>query len=300
MGVMSFAATEVDVAVLVGLQASGKSTFYAQRLFGRYALVSKDLFPRGAKNKQRRQMSLVEDHLTAGRSVAVDNTNPSPQEWGPLVEAAHARGATVTAYWFPPDVAGSLRRNAAREGRARVPDIGVLATLKRLREPSPADGFDAVREVSPRTYGFGGGGASRGRDQCGGRRDGDVGAGVDDQADPAGLGVGLVEEASHGGAVGRHGHHQAETVAQAMRPQDHADRHLGRRRLVEDDDDGCRQESLDEIADLGDQCGPTADAGVVVHRDDEHVLFEYVRHRHGHPSPLLSNGSHPDYPVPAA
>jgi predicted kinase len=148
MGVMSFAATEVDVAVLVGLQASGKSTFYAQRLSGRYALVSKDLFPRGAKNKQRRQTRLVEDHLTAGRSVAVDNTNPSPQEWGPLVEAAHARGSTVTAYWFPPDVAGSLRRNAAREGRARVPDIGVLATLERLREPSPADGFDAVREVS--------------------------------------------------------------------------------------------------------------------------------------------------------
>ncbi|MGW7132393.1 AAA family ATPase [Streptomyces bobili] len=147
MGVLGISGTGADVAVLVGLQASAKSTFYAQRLSGRYALVSKDLFPRGAKNKQWRQMSLVEDHLAAGRSVAVDNTNPSPQEWGPLVEAAHARGATVTAYWFPPDVAGSLRRNAAREGRARVPDIGVLATLKRLREPSPADGFDAVREV---------------------------------------------------------------------------------------------------------------------------------------------------------
>ncbi|MEU7083378.1 hypothetical protein [Streptomyces achromogenes] len=42
---------------------------------------------------------------------------------------------------------GSLRRNAAREGRARVPDVGVLATLERLRRPSVADGFDAVYEV---------------------------------------------------------------------------------------------------------------------------------------------------------
>ncbi|MFE9674336.1 AAA family ATPase [Streptomyces sp. NPDC006259] len=137
----------IDVAVLVGLQASGKSTFYARCLADRYALVSKDLFPRGARNKQQRQMTWVAEQLTAGRSVAVDNTNPSPQEWSPLVELAHARGATATAYWFPPDVAGSLRRNAAREGRDRVPDIGVLATLKRLRKPSPADGFDEVREV---------------------------------------------------------------------------------------------------------------------------------------------------------
>ncbi|MGX1267584.1 AAA family ATPase [Streptomyces phaeoluteigriseus] len=144
---MAVTATGVDVAVLVGLQASGKSTFYSRCLADRYALVSKDLFPRRARNKQERQMRLVEDHLAAGRAVAVDNTNPSPQEWGPLVELAHARRATVTAYWFPPDVAGSLRRNAAREGRERVPDIGVLATSKRLREPTPGDGFDEVREV---------------------------------------------------------------------------------------------------------------------------------------------------------
>ncbi|MFS4094346.1 AAA family ATPase, partial [Streptomyces sp. AF1A] len=140
-------AREADMAVLVGLQASGKSTFCAQVLAHRYELVGKDLFPRSARNKQRRQMRLVEAHLVAGRPVAVDNTNPSPQEWGPLVELAHSLSARVTAYWFPPDAAGSLRRNAARQGRDRVPDAGVLATLKRLRRPSPADGFDEVREV---------------------------------------------------------------------------------------------------------------------------------------------------------
>ncbi|MEU2714244.1 ATP-binding protein [Streptomyces sp. NPDC007205] len=139
--------TGVDVAVLVGLQASGKSTFYAQCLSDRYVLVSKDLFPRRARNKQLRQLRLLAEHLAAERAVAVDNTNPSPREWAPLVEVAHTYGATVTAYWFPPDAAGSLRRNAGREGRQRVPDVGVLATLKRLRTPSRADGFDQVREV---------------------------------------------------------------------------------------------------------------------------------------------------------
>lgn len=136
-----------DVAVLVGLQAAGKSTFYRQRLAADHTLVSKDLFPRAARNKQRRQMRLVEDTLAAGRPVAVDNTNPSPKEWGPLIELGHALGATVTAYWFPPDIDASLRRNAARPGPERVPDVGLHANFRRLRRPSVADGFDAVHEV---------------------------------------------------------------------------------------------------------------------------------------------------------
>ncbi|MFH8798248.1 AAA family ATPase [Streptomyces sp. NPDC017936] len=140
-------ATTLDVAVLVGLQASGKSTFYRQRLTASHVLVSKDLFPRGARRKQDRQMRLVEEALASGRSVAIDNTNPTPQEWGPLVAAGHAHGAHVTAYWFPPDLEGSLRRNAARQGRDRVPDVGVRATARRLRRPGRADGFDSVLDV---------------------------------------------------------------------------------------------------------------------------------------------------------
>ncbi|MFF8594131.1 AAA family ATPase [Streptomyces sp. NPDC015220] len=136
-----------ELAVLVGLQASGKSAFCEARLAGRFDLVGKDLFPRGARGKQARQMRLVREALAAGRSVAVDNTNPSPEEWRPLVAAGRAHGATVVAYWFPPDLAGSLRRNAVRTGRARVPEVGVHATLGRLRRPATTDGFDAVYAV---------------------------------------------------------------------------------------------------------------------------------------------------------
>ncbi|WP_307842979.1 ATP-binding protein [Streptomyces triculaminicus] len=135
-----------ELVVLVGLQASGKSTFYAHRFSGTHALVSKDLFRR-ARHRQRRQMRLVEEALTEGVPVVVDNTNPSPHEWAPLVAAGRAYDARVVAYWFPPDVKDALARNAARQGPERVPDIGVYATLKRLRRPRRADGFDAVYEV---------------------------------------------------------------------------------------------------------------------------------------------------------
>ncbi len=134
------------VAVLVGLQASGKTTFAQRELGGGYVVVSKAHFPR-ARHPQRRQMRLIEEALSAGRDVVVDNTNPSSQEWAPLVEAARAHGARVVAYWFPPDLGSSSQRNAARPDRARVPEVGLRATLARLQRPRVQDGFDEVLAV---------------------------------------------------------------------------------------------------------------------------------------------------------
>ncbi|GAB3961524.1 hypothetical protein GCM10029978_014000 [Actinoallomurus acanthiterrae] len=134
------------LAVLIGLQASGKTTFYRQELAPAYVHVSKDNWPK-ARHRQRRQMRLVEEALAEGRDVAVDNTNPSPEEWRPLAEAARRYGAKVVGYWFPPDVPGTLRRNAARTGKTQVPDVGIYATLKRLRRPRRADGFDEIYAV---------------------------------------------------------------------------------------------------------------------------------------------------------
>ncbi len=125
------------------MQASGKTTFCQQVLGSRFVVVSKAHF-RNARHPQQRQMRLIDEALSGGRDVVVDNTNPSPKEWVPLVEAARAHGARVVAYWFPPDLAGSSQRNAARPDRVRVPVVGLRATLVNLRRPQVRDGFDEV------------------------------------------------------------------------------------------------------------------------------------------------------------
>lgn len=155
-----------EVAILVGLQASGKTTFYRQVLAATHDHVSKDTFP-NARRPQARQMRMIEEALAEGRDVAVDNTNPSSAEWQPIVAAARAHGARVVGYWFPPDVPLSLARNAARTGKTRVPDVGFYATLTRLRRPGPADGFDALFAV--RADGRGGFDVRpmEGEDECG-------------------------------------------------------------------------------------------------------------------------------------
>jgi len=128
---------------MIGLQASGKSTFCRQVLAPDHVIVSKDAFP-NARNRQRRQMRLVNEALANGRSVAVDNTNPSPHEWQPLIEAAHRHGAAAVGYWFPPNLTENKERNAIREGRARS---GVVCHAETAAPPDPG------RRVRPPLHG---------------------------------------------------------------------------------------------------------------------------------------------------
>jgi predicted kinase len=110
-----------EVVVLVGLQGAGKSTFYRARLAGRHALGSRDLFPSN-RNPTRRQWQLVAEALAAGRSVVVDNINPTPPDRAELIALAHSLGAAV-GYYFESNLADCLERNHQRRGRAYVPDV---------------------------------------------------------------------------------------------------------------------------------------------------------------------------------
>lgn len=138
----------MEVIVLMGLQASGKTSFYRARFAATHAHVSKDLL-RNSRRPARRQGELIEAALRAGRSVVVDNTHPAPADRAEVIAQARAHGARVVGYWFPPDLAASRRRNAGRQGRARVPDVALHVTARRLQPPAPGEGFDALFAVRP-------------------------------------------------------------------------------------------------------------------------------------------------------
>lgn len=136
----------VELVVFSGLQASGKTTFYRERFATTHVHISKDAWP-NARNKERRQRRLVDEHLRAGRSVVVDNTNPTPAEREPLIAVARAIGVQAISYSFVLTVEDALQRNAAREGRARIDDVGIYSVAKRLVAPSELEGFDVRFEV---------------------------------------------------------------------------------------------------------------------------------------------------------
>lgn len=136
----------MECVILIGLPASGKSTFYRERFASTHDRVSKDAL-RNNRQPQRRQEQLISEALGHGRSVVVDNTNPRVADRASIIAIARRFGADVAGYFFPTEAAVALRRNRGRQGRDRVPDVAIFVAKKRLDLPTYAEGFDELFTV---------------------------------------------------------------------------------------------------------------------------------------------------------
>jgi predicted kinase len=135
-----------ELVIFVGLQASGKSTFFRERFARTHDLVSKDLI-RHNKNRNRRQAQLIEATLRTGSSVVVDNTNPTVEDRRLLIELGRELGARIVGYYFETTVRQCIGRNRRRTGKDQVPDVAIFATAKRLVPPSYSEGFDELHRT---------------------------------------------------------------------------------------------------------------------------------------------------------
>ena len=131
-----------EAVLLIGLQASGKSTFYHQMLAGDHVHINLDTLH--TRNKER---LLLEHCLQNGYSFAVDNTNPTMAEREKYIVPAKEYGYTITGYFFQSVIADCMERNRARQGKARVPDKAIPCTSNRLELPSYQEGFDRLYYV---------------------------------------------------------------------------------------------------------------------------------------------------------
>jgi predicted kinase len=132
-----------ECVILIGLPASGKSSFYRERFAATHDHVSKDLM-RNARSPERRQQQLIAASLEAEHSVVVDNTNPTRAVRADIIRLAHARGVPVIGYYFDTSAGDALRRNRARPGRQRVPEVAIFTVRKWLEPPVTSEGFDQL------------------------------------------------------------------------------------------------------------------------------------------------------------
>lgn len=128
--------------ILIGLQASGKSTCYRRLWADDYVHINLDTLH--TRNKER---LLLEDCLENGYSFVADNTNPTASDRQRYIAGAKARGYEVEGYFFRSVIGECINRNRTRQGKARVPDKAIACTSNRLEMPSLEEGFDRLYYV---------------------------------------------------------------------------------------------------------------------------------------------------------
>ena len=130
------------VVIFVGIQATGKTTFFKERFLKTHAHISLDVL------KTRFQESKALERCFANReSLVVDNTNPTRQERAKYLEMAHLHGYRAQAYYFRSNLSEALARNSIRTGKYRIPDLGIKGTSAKLELPTRREGFDELFHV---------------------------------------------------------------------------------------------------------------------------------------------------------
>ena len=138
--------------LLIGLPASGKTTFYQERFSATHRHISKDHWPNAAR-KDERQAQLIRSALRAGAPVVLDNTNPAPADRAAIIKLGREFGARIVGYFFTATTREAVGRNRGREGKQRVPDVAIFTTAKRMVVPTGAEGFDELYRVAIRADG---------------------------------------------------------------------------------------------------------------------------------------------------
>lgn len=132
----------VEAVIFCGIQASGKTTYYRERLFDTHVRISLDLL-----RTRRRERLLLEACIEGGQRFAVDNTNATAAERARYITPAIAASFTVIGCFFATEPREAYERNRRRPGRAAVPAAGLFGTQKRLEPPRLDEGFLRVDRV---------------------------------------------------------------------------------------------------------------------------------------------------------
>ena len=141
-------ASEKKIILLVGIQASGKSSFYREYLPDMVHISLDDLKTRYQEKKR------IEEAVSQGLSLVIDNTNPTRKDREPYISLAKVNGYAVWGYYLQSSIADCIARNELREGKARVPRNAIAHTHRVLELPSCSEGFDKLFYVRLGENGF--------------------------------------------------------------------------------------------------------------------------------------------------
>ncbi len=132
----------MELIIFIGLQASGKSSFYRARFSHSHLRLNLDML-----RTRHREKLLFEACLSSKTSCVIDNTNPHPEDRARYIRPALEAGFRVRGFYFRSSLMECIKRNATRPERERVPERGLRGTSAQLKLPRLEEGFHQLSYV---------------------------------------------------------------------------------------------------------------------------------------------------------
>lgn len=133
----------MEAVIFIGIQGSGKSSFFKERFFDSHIRINLDML-----RTRHREKLIFEACLEAKQKFVLDNTNLTREERQKYISTAKGFGFKIIGYYFRANLEKAIVRNEEREGKARIPEKGLLGAFKRLQIPAFTEGFDELFYVS--------------------------------------------------------------------------------------------------------------------------------------------------------
>ncbi len=139
----------MQAVLLIGLPASGKTSFYIDRFLQTHVRLSLDVLA-----TRKREAELFLTCLRLRQRVVIDNTNVSVLERAAFIAPARSAGFSVVGYHLDSDLSACLSRNAGRIGKACIREEGLYSAAARFSMPMLEEGFDQLHRVRMTATGF--------------------------------------------------------------------------------------------------------------------------------------------------
>lgn len=133
---------EKTMVLMIGIPASGKSTFYQNKLSEDYVRVNLDTL-----KTRERESELIDKCFSEGKSFVIDDTNVTKDLRQGFIAWALHHGYRVVGYFMRSRVKECVSRNRQRTREARVPDTAIANMSNKLQQPHWDEGFDELYYV---------------------------------------------------------------------------------------------------------------------------------------------------------